>query len=475
MTLRPTSFFVLLGSLLLLFLLSPAVPAQESLESQLTPGSAISEEESNELLNSLSDILGGKSDAATHPDLPVEEVNPAPHIPAPSKPVVILVSLILLALLSGYLFAIYLLSRSSRKHAPPKSLQTLIEQTRLQIDELEEDTELPLSQSASQLSLIFRRYLHDRKNDPSLYKTREEFLSDRKRLSALSEKAKSTLEDTFTEFANYQYAPEGSPSLQKELLAKARSTLDELDNLEKQEAARLKSSSQKQSHLIPKSFNIARLGAALCAAGLFFFPWLQVSCSERTVLTQSGIQMAAGSANPDSDLLFDLGIAEEEPEEGSDATAANYFKAGKFSVDPADIAFLVLACLFLLLGALFAFSLSLHSRFVHGSLVGAILCGLSFFALLIQLFLASPMEKQLNETLQRQLAELKEREEPELAGIGIDQLYDEAREENFETRYRPFFYAELFFLAAPGLLLLSQLLLKASNRSTQPLTLEAHD
>jgi len=57
--------------------------------------------------------------------------------------------------------------------------------------------------------------------------------------------------------------------------------------------------------MLPKLHTLS----ALCALALFFFPWLDVRCSEKAMITQTGFQTVTGTYSPSSELQGQSGDA----------------------------------------------------------------------------------------------------------------------------------------------------------------------
>jgi hypothetical protein len=173
---------------------------------------------------------------------------------------------------------------------------------------------------------------------------------------------------------------------------------------------------------------LATLGALI----LFFLPWIDIQCSQRSMITQTGIQTIHGGGT----------LAEEFKSKQDDAP-----KKGDDRPGPAIL--VGIALVFTL--AAFGFSLaSAFGRRNRDRAVG-ILCGAALALIIVQLILKFPAERDIaNSRKDKPAAE-------DLSAIG-SALVD------IRVEYRTPLYLELAALALPVLLILNTAIDKRRNQ-----------
>ena len=176
-------------------LLSAPLLAQESLESQLTPGG---------------------QQAPQPPELPVEVIDPSPYLPGLPGWLILLTVVLLLAPIIAVLVVIL----KKNPAFTPKPSRNLLAEARQKLTRLGDlPPETPLSEVATRISLIIRQYLAESKSELALYQTHEEFLTDKKQLTSLDEPVRSKTTDYFNELQAHQYTPtRRDPELSHELI-----------------------------------------------------------------------------------------------------------------------------------------------------------------------------------------------------------------------------------------------------------------
>lgn len=162
------------------------------------------------------------------PSLPVELIDPSPHLPGLPGWVMLLLIGIALAIAAGVVALVIHLSRNSEtslthRQSPFQFALQQLESFR----DLPEET--PLSELTTRISLVLRGYLAASKSDSALYQTREEFLTDEERLRHVEEPVRSETADFLTELSSLQYAPPTSdPSQASALIDRGLETLQML-------------------------------------------------------------------------------------------------------------------------------------------------------------------------------------------------------------------------------------------------------
>ncbi|WP_411844743.1 hypothetical protein AAFN60_12180 [Roseibacillus persicicus] len=151
----------------------------------------------------------GLSPAAEQPEspsLPVELIDPSPHLPGLPGWVMLLLIGIALAIAAGVVALVIQLSRNNEttlthRQSPFQFALQQLESFRA----LPENT--PLAEITTRISLALRGYLAASKSDSALYQTREEFLTDEERLRHVEEPVRSQTADFLAELSSLQYAP----------------------------------------------------------------------------------------------------------------------------------------------------------------------------------------------------------------------------------------------------------------------------
>lgn len=178
------------------------------------------------------------------------------------------------------------------------------------------------------------------------------------------------------------------------------------------------------------------LASTLAALLLFFVPWVDIQCSGKTILTQTGIQTAFGGASASKEI-DSLAPRERLSQQRTE-------KAGPSSV-------LVLVALLLVSAAFVSALLSLRATTPSESKAG-LLCGAALVCILAQMAIGFPVEKALFEEATK---------EDMAAAMAL----------GFQVRYQPWIYLEILALAVATLTFLNGVIdrAKASPLSPPPL------
>ena len=192
--------------------------------------------------------------------------------------------------------------------------------------------------------------------------------------------------------------------------------------------------------MIAKLNIITTLGAIL----LFLFPWLDVQCSGRTFVTQTGVQTIYGGVSASKELnqlSTSTQGAQNKPERSS-------AKAG--ILPGIALATTIAACAF----AFFSF---IH---VRHRMRAPMLCAIALFALLLQLAIDFPIRRDLAEQMAKSPPPTATGDPFAAAG----QEMGKAILAQIQVKYRPAFYLELLALGIPTLIFVNGLLDKLKRQ-----------
>ncbi len=163
---------------------------------------------------------------------------------------------------------------------------------------------------------------------------------------------------------------------------------------------------------MPQKIN---LGGAIAALLLFFLPWLDIRCQEKSLITQSGIQTITGGASLSSELK-----------------AAGEKQGGPKSKDTGGMALFVLAALLCVGIALFLAFTGISSTSASPDGAGKF-CAAALVLIVIQMIAGFPVEKSLREEMKKNNSG---------AALALSP---------FQIKHTPWLYLELVALAIPAL------------------------
>jgi hypothetical protein len=190
------------------------------------------------------------------------------------------------------------------------------------------------------------------------------------------------------------------------------------------------------------------LGTTLAALILFFLPWIDLRCSDKSLATQTGIQTIYGGASPSADMEAFVKKQNAGKVDGKDDESMGY-------------APLVALALLAVIGAVVASVLSLMSdNEAHKNRVG-MLCALALILIAAQMMIGFPAKKKLGESLANTSKEKSHSGDPM---AGIEESMAAAMMMNFQIRQLPALYIELIMLGLPTLILANGLIDKMKKR-----------
>jgi hypothetical protein len=186
-------------------------------------------------------------------------------------------------------------------------------------------------------------------------------------------------------------------------------------------------------------FNKIRLGSSLAALILFAFPWLDIQCSEKSMMTQTGIETIYGGGTASEEMKSSKKNSEADPSKDSKDSVGNAPLVGLALVSVAAAVIFSLAALFQ--GGKFAESAS------------SILPAVALAFLLVQLMVGFPVKNELAEATSGAGSQTTANEDDPMVSLGTSM--GAVMMMNFKVKTTPAFYLELFALGIPTLLLLN--------------------
>ena len=190
------------------------------------------------------------------------------------------------------------------------------------------------------------------------------------------------------------------------------------------------------------------IGTTLAALVLFFLPWTDIRCSDKSLATQTGIQTIYGGGSPSADME----AFEKEQSEKS---------AGEKMGESMGYAPLVAIALLAVIGAVVAAFISLRSdNEAHKTMVG-IFCAVALALLAAQMMIGFPAKKKLGESMAGASKEQSHGDDP-MAGVGEGMAA--AMMMNFQVRHLPALYIEVIMLGLPTLVLANGLIDKLKKK-----------
>ena len=184
--------------------------------------------------------------------------------------------------------------------------------------------------------------------------------------------------------------------------------------------------------MIPK----INLVSSLAALALFFLPWIDIQCSNKSFATQTGVQTICGKGTTSKE--FDAGKSQSSSSSDKDESMGYSILAGVALI--AVVAAVV--CSFLLIRG---------TAGLPRDLVG-MLCAVAFAALAGQMMLGFPVKGKIDESMSESVKRGNNGDPFAGAGIAATMMM------NIQVNYLPAIYCELFALGVPTLILANRLL-----------------
>lgn len=198
--------------------------------------------------------------------------------------------------------------------------------------------------------------------------------------------------------------------------------------------------------LLGKKINLAALAGALV---IFFFPWLDMQCNSKSMVTQTGIQSIYGGGNLSEEL-------ENLANLGANKDAENKDSAPAFSEDDSPApAWLAAGALLLIVLSLILAARGLLSPKADDLSNIVLLATMALGFVALQLLVGFPIEASARAAMAKAQEGQPGSDNP-LAGLGAAMV-------RINVIRQPWIWAELAFLAVPGLLWINN----AINRRNQ--------
>lgn len=195
-------------------------------------------------------------------------------------------------------------------------------------------------------------------------------------------------------------------------------------------------------------FKKIRVGTSLAALFLFALPWIDIQCSEKSMVTQTGFQVIYGGAS----------IADEmESMAGNDPSAEADFS----SEDSMGFAPLVALALVAVLAASAFSVIALLRGGDKAECYSSILPAVALVALLLQMMIGFPAKKKILEAMSEETTQTESADDP-FAGLGKSMAA--AMMMSIRVKTTPAFYFELLALGIPTLILVNGLIDKQRKR-----------
>ena len=176
-------------------------------------------------------------------------------------------------------------------------------------------------------------------------------------------------------------------------------------------------------------------GSTLAALFLFLLPWVDIQCSQKSVATQTGLQVIYGGGS----------ASDEMKAMGGDSQKSD-------SPESMGFAPLVAIALLCIIGACVFGGLSLFKGDQRADMISMILPAVALALLLIQLMMGFPAKKEILKSMS------KDSPQSEKSGDEFDELGSsmaQAMMMNISVKTTTAFYIELFTLGFPTLLLIN--------------------
>ena len=174
-----------------------------------------------------------------------------------------------------------------------------------------------------------------------------------------------------------------------------------------------------------------KLGSSLAALVLFFLPWVDIQCSEKSLATQTGLQVITGDGTPNEEMSNSPGQSSDSDESMGYAPLVG-------------LAFLAVTG-----AAIFSF-LALFKGGKSAETLSSVLPAIALLLLLFQLTLDFPVENEMAKSMSEKTEEAKD---GELGALG--ESVAKGVMMNIKVKTTLAFYLELLALGIPTLLLLN--------------------
>lgn len=184
------------------------------------------------------------------------------------------------------------------------------------------------------------------------------------------------------------------------------------------------------------------IGTTLVALILFFLPWIDIQCSEKSFATQTGIQSIYGGGSPSEEMK-----AFGEESGGKESGNANKDESMGYSI-------WVALALIAVIGAVVVSFKALRSGDERQSNLVGILCAAALVLISVQMMIGFPVKKELG----RSMAEASKSESAGDPMDGLEQGMAEAMMMQIRVQHLPALYFTLVMLGLPTLVLANGLL-----------------
>ena len=192
------------------------------------------------------------------------------------------------------------------------------------------------------------------------------------------------------------------------------------------------------------------IGTTLAALILFFLPWIDIQCSQQSIVTQTGIQTIYGGGSPSKEMQA---FMDEESQTKS---------SGDNSDESMGFAPLIALALLAVIGAVFLSFIALRSEEpILTTLVG-ILCAIALVLISAQMVIGFPAKTSLGKAMGESARTEASASPMDDFGSGMAT----AMMMNFQVRHLPSLYITLVMLGFPTLILANGLLDKLKKPSS---------
>lgn len=204
---------------------------------------------------------------------------------------------------------------------------------------------------------------------------------------------------------------------------------------------------------VPPVLKKIRLGTSLAALLLFFLPWIDIQCSEKSMVTQSGLQVIYGGGSPSEEMMASLGV----PNSNTKSISKNE------SQDSMGFAPLIgLALVDIIAASVFGF-IALTGENKRANSVASILPVVALGAILLQLMIGFPAKKKVLESMAESASKTQTSGEP-FEELGKSMA--SAMMMNIRVKPTTGFYLELIALGIPSLIFANGLIDNYRNKRT---------